>query len=627
MVARKSTTLNRIQWFCNNWERPQTEVAESRWPHGKRPVLVRFDLGTAFDSKLFTINLMSEICDHARRQAESTPIAWPRPHPNWARFLVGHVGRWCESNILWVGIVLALGGVFSAIANLQAVGPIDEKTAAIASGCLVLALSILAVGGFYKCARSVAEKHPERRRNNSPWYVFGWVLFPALLVFAAWWFRGCRENHYKGTYAPIVHPSDPRVFPSWDAARGAAASALSNAAQPATTITSTTQKVAIEPSTVPAVTTKTNATQTVSIAPAPSNPRLRPATTQEAADLETRIHADADDLWNRSMSNTKLRQRLVTSGWFVTVLWLVFVLSFCVALFFLPTWWWTYVYCATLGDVLRAKQQQGNESALELPYFSGISAMVRALLPRPGGLLDIRDMDAPFLHEQMKHLIRRCATDLAGLVILIDDVDLLPSEQFAALFQVLRPISKEHNVRCVVSVPLYFYYAMKSGVLNDLHSTVQECWLVGNDALDAATCPEAVAEMIANEPSAAQRAEVLQQVLFSLVQPLLRSRCRLRFSDNQYKQSIHQVVDFMLDRWKFKDAAAAARTAVVVRQFGSSRREILRETRRLLTDVGGDPFSDHTEDSAENDMAQLRLQRDQYRASETILFADPTKRD
>ena len=70
----------------------------------------------------------------------------------------------------------------------------------------------------------------------------------------------------------------------------------------------------------------------------------------------------------------------------------------------------------------------------------------------------VRDqVSEPFVQELTKQTLEECVRSFGRVVILIDDLDALPSEKFHELLRFVRPLSKVGGVRGVLATPLFFH--------------------------------------------------------------------------------------------------------------------------------------------------------------------------
>jgi len=95
----KSSILNRVEWFCNQWLTKQDSKLElSRF--GTRPVLVRIDVASHFDPLKFSTDLMRTTCQETRRHSRTEPVETNFRLATLTR-VCGYLGRWCRANRGW----------------------------------------------------------------------------------------------------------------------------------------------------------------------------------------------------------------------------------------------------------------------------------------------------------------------------------------------------------------------------------------------------------------------------------------------------------------------------------------------------------------------------------------------
>ncbi|MEM7478968.1 MAG: WD40 repeat domain-containing protein [Planctomycetota bacterium] len=93
----KSTIINRIEWYCKNW-------IESNG----RPLLVRFDIGMAFEPERFARDLADQLCREARNFYRQKPIVAFLPGVTELNLAFANIARWFQSNIMWASILTLL---------------------------------------------------------------------------------------------------------------------------------------------------------------------------------------------------------------------------------------------------------------------------------------------------------------------------------------------------------------------------------------------------------------------------------------------------------------------------------------------------------------------------------------
>lgn len=237
------------------------------------------------------------------------------------------------------------------------------------------------------------------------------------------------------------------------------------------------------------------------------------------------------------------------------------------AILALPGWWEHFVYSGRMTRQLRA---QDDARFIPLPYVGTLLAQV---LPKGHDVEELDKISMPFLQQRTKEILNRCAATFGRVVILVDDADVLPSDQFHLLMRILRPISKVRNVSCVIAVPEFFFDVFKSAKLGDAHSTIRECHFLGNPAIYSPGYDEPF-----KLKSKLTRSNFHDQVV-----ELLRSRLRSPLADGTTAQ-LKELDLFVaaLTLWDFDPKADAGRPLRDHEKFflkykGLSRREWIRE--------------------------------------------------
>ena len=191
----------------------------------------------------------------------------------------------------------------------------------------------------------------------------------------------------------------------------------------------------------------------------------------------------------------------------------------------------------------------------------------------------MHDQTLPFLQNEMQAILERCVQTFRRVVILVDDVDVLPSRQFHELFRVLRPATKVPGVAALVCVPRFFFELVKSPSLGDLHSTVRRCEVVGlSDLFEGA------------DKEFAFRADPDRASLLARVTELLLSRVRLPIDGPPGPLAGTYLFSRIMGHWERAVADPDKWTTIKDRmaKHGPSRREILRVTESLAR---GEPLS------------------------------------
>ncbi|MBI3818031.1 MAG: hypothetical protein HY286_05010 [Planctomycetes bacterium] len=246
-----------------------------------------------------------------------------------------------------------------------------------------------------------------------------------------------------------------------------------------------------------------------------------------------------------------------------------------ISFIFLPSWWNDYITYRKLFLTLRARQ---DETSPDLPYFTSLTTLVRAVLPHGNDSDRIEDLSVPFLQDQLKDILKKCVKTFGHVVILLDDVDVLSSDKFPEFFRIIRPISKVTGVRCLVSVPAYFYFQFNSHVISDLHSTVRNVYFLGNpDIFHGAE------EFFVSK-------KLTAAVWTEFISKLLESRLRVRVVPAIAGDPVPRPgpIGFTMAPWRelLKDPKFLNNTIPdFLNSVGQSRRELIREIERTLRET------------------------------------------
>lgn len=548
----KSTVLNRIEWFCRNY------IQE----YG-RPLLVRMEIGTTFDSKQFTLDMMSRISREGQKYCLEKPIGvkWF----NWPRFGLGQVGRFCEGNLAWAFVSLFL--------------------------TLVVYLgSVLVEKGFSHrefVIRTSAETHEDEpfvgwissmRKNSSvefqaacvfvsryPYVGIAWMLLLSVIAFGiAHKFKVTRQSRL----------TRPGVTANRAAAFGLAALVMIGlvlvpAAQLIYVIDHATEDVD-EP--IPKRLDTAIQNEQVRVRPGLKHLTDPPAASSNVA-LKNwwRERKHRHDAVHNAIHRQDLAFAFLCSGAMSIVVVVVGILA-------LPNWWKTYCFCWQVETALQAEEKSRSP---EVPWMGSMAALSKLILPHVDGEEQLKDLDIPFLQMKVRNLLSRCSQQFGRVVVLIDDVDMLPGDQYGELFRILRPLSKERGVACVVCTPRFFYEASKSEPLGDLHSTIRQCYRLGLPDL------QSDAEHGFQPKSGLSNKDYRS----TLVKVLLS---RLRFCLVLPDDSVYPYVDAVLDPWdqyfarKFSGNWQRQPVETRLLQAAVSRRELIREMELLYR--RGEPF-------------------------------------
>jgi hypothetical protein len=583
----KSTALNRVEWYCNNW------LAGHH-----RPLLIRFDLGTAFKSQQFVVDLAAEVCREVQEHCKRPPLGCPFFFHR-IRFFFGQIGRWCASNLRWSAVVGILAVIFlmidllraEATASLESISTVLRSAGAGVAILVLIAMAVVVVGMFHHLA------HWSSRRRPDPDAVPRQSYFKIFALLAI---------------VPLGIMLALRYMP-WTVMRPGGSIVIDDRLK--------TAAMRLGATTAPAEPGNDNVSRLVAAVAAghdevdfAKKPTTAPATESrflaavDPADARKRVPEDLVTV-RQAAKNADAKQ---IDPLAVLALGGVSIVCIGLAQFLLPKWWWTYGRCQSLADAIRGRD--GQSAPTDLPFGSHVTALARILLPQPAGLPDLRSMDSPFQHQQIKELLRRCAADFGRVVILIDDVDVLPSSEFHELFRLLRPMSKVTGVRCVVCVPLYFYYAIKAESLGDIHSTAQRCLVMGDPDLYSGPAEKF---SLRQGLTAHEFAKKLRAVL--------ATRLRLKVSGGAHAAKGAAVIDHLTERW---GAAPAdwARVKAYLNRVGASRRELIRETARLVDNPRGRPFDDKHRSTVSGWGNAFERRKTEYHRNEQSLVADVVAR-
>jgi hypothetical protein len=306
----------------------------------------------------------------------------------------------------------------------------------------------------------------------------------------------------------------------------------------------------------------------------------------------------------------------LTTGTFMWAAYISVGLLLLVALsqFTLPAWWWALTECDTLAASLRTR---ADNSTFELPGLAYVGSIARLLLPKPAATVDVRELDTPFQHQQIKDLLRHCTREFGRVVILIDDVDILPSQHFHDLFRTMRPSSKVNNVRVVICAPRYFFHAFRSETLGDVHSTVRQVYMLGDPDLYDDRTPEF-------------RLRPLKPNTFTdILRAVLLSRLRIPLPRAIPPETTCKPIAHVIDRWnQGLTPDDWKRITGYLALVGATRRELLREIDRLLRTPGAKPFDfwPLKDDNLRILQRQVENLKSDYHHDETSLYADVVRR-
>lgn len=145
----------------------------------------------------------------------------------------------------------------------------------------------------------------------------------------------------------------------------------------------------------------------------------------------------------------------------------------------LPRYWLGF-------HVARALEVRLAAETAERRVDFGFASVLAAMVPH-GQSRTLHDSSADFLQNELKVIADQLARAFGRVIVLVDDVDILPSRDYNELMRILRPLIKadeaHQRIVALVAVPTIFWHAYKGPELNDIHSTVKDVWLLGDPAL------------------------------------------------------------------------------------------------------------------------------------------------
>ena len=242
-----------------------------------------------------------------------------------------------------------------------------------------------------------------------------------------------------------------------------------------------------------------------------------------------------------------------------------FILSFIglfVAILVLPRWWQRYVYLDRILSRVRSDQSLRLHDMPLLAPMGFFSEYLARFLPTSESSEKLDEISEPFIQELIKQALNECTKIFPRVVILVDDVDALPSTEFHSVMRLFRPMSKVAGVRCIMTTPLYFHYVLGERNLSDFHSTIQRSIVVGN--------PTIIDHWPMEPDKITDNTEMLKEFLVDLV--VSRLRMNLRDKDDKEIILASPVFNFILEPWLQNDN----KIKELFDRFGTSRREIVR---------------------------------------------------
>ncbi|MDE0371373.1 MAG: P-loop NTPase fold protein [Rhodospirillales bacterium] len=523
----KSSVLNRVAWYCNNW-----------YSQTGKPLLVRFDLGTNFNREIFVRDLVAEICLATKKAFRYPPFSLGFGASLATRAL-GHLGRFCQVNIPWALVASLLVGIL-----LHSAQWVSEKAA---NGCAAAGPGVEAV--FF----------PENTadcRLQIP-FLGNWsegeikiILLVMLGSIAVGLIYGAKMSVLTRRYS--IEHGLALVFGPYGAIKAL-----------------------------------------------------------NAIIVLLGIFVVGNILVGWPFQGS-------WNGIPYSYVWNLSLIG--VAIMLLPKWWGSYLF---FDNMLSRIRSEPAKPFPEMPVFGligPVSAFISQLLPASDSRDQLDSVSEPFIQELTKQTLAECIRNFDRVVILIDDIDALPSEKFHELLRLVRPLGKVRGTRCLLATPLYFHFALKQSNYGDIHSTVRASVVVGNRTIHD------------KWPSEPKRITENDQVLSEFLVKLLVSRLRLRLR----AEDINRIGDiksavaesspfrFLLKPWIGGNGEEPfERIRLLFSEFGTSRREIIRavgnsirpEVRAALND-GSFSESLRSASSPLND-----LKRD-YQDQESLLDCD-----
>ncbi len=248
--------------------------------------------------------------------------------------------------------------------------------------------------------------------------------------------------------------------------------------------------------------------------------------------------------------------------WNFLLPYVITVVCVSVAIVLLPRWWTHYLYFRRLTQEIKS---QSEPNFIPVPYLGALMAQV---LPKNEDAEDLDKISIPFLQQRTKTVLERCVEAFGSVVILVDDADVLPANQFHHLLRVLRPASKVSNVRCVVAVPEFVYDIFKSPNLGDAHSTVRDVVFLGDHNIFLPRIDRPFIQLINNQ---GQLRRALADTLLS------RSLIRVDYSDEDAQPETAEFAKDALSHWGLQDDADLThRQRFFLERVDFSRRELIR---------------------------------------------------
>ena len=253
------------------------------------------------------------------------------------------------------------------------------------------------------------------------------------------------------------------------------------------------------------------------------------------------------------------------------------VVALCLAQPWLPAWWDFKFRCY---DLLLQLAQRAQKEPADLALVGQLAALAKMFLPVGVAGPDYQAMETPFLEQELKRLLHDCRVHFGRVIVLIDDVDVLPGEKHPELLRILRPVSKVRGATFLIAAPLHFFHLYRYASLNDVQSTVQNVIVMGD--------PKLFRGAEGKEEPFSLKIEALKESL----EQLLAANMRIPCSSGTLPGFVKNLAACWVSGENKK------RVDDELERCGASKRELLRELDRMLSIPGRQPFADRasTED-------------------------------
>jgi hypothetical protein len=626
----KSTILNRIAWYCRQ-----------PFKDHRSPLCIQFDLSMAFAHERFARDLVDQICREARKYCDEGPFAWRKPPITTMVTAVGEVGRWCETNVKWAGITLLLlfgligasqlydpqrtssagapsahevanqsapnlqSASSAAAADRSASGTATTQSAANAAPTDRSAANTAAAPNQSDTAAAIDQpdsmaatdqpdsvaatdqsasgtastsNQPPAEGHQVASGAAGRLRFPngemelplvgkwkiadihllGLALVAVLAMGGAHALHRVLCSSRVPGPSFGR---QWLAALVLVGPTLVAA-----------DAIYLWVATEPAE-WRSEAIEWKFKDPAPL-PGFHLAGVVLAAWGVGEAGKKSLSAFSVDVKPDGNKFALAENQDWYTAL----VLPFCASILLigcaivaLPQWWQPYLLFRKLSHQLQAPD---DGRLVPLPYLGAILAQV---LPKSEDYEELDKISMPFLQSRTRQVLEQCVRAFGRVVIIVDDVDILPSTQYHELLRLLRPVSKVPGVYCVLAVPGLFHDVWTSSALNDAHSTISQCIVVGDP--EFYRIDRGVPKPFTDSSRERLRTFLIELMCARLTVPLAD---QVEPHDLTYNPFFADA----LRHWKFDGSGTSLELAQEERQFldqkGLSRREWLRAIRKRL---------------------------------------------